>query len=146
MPWRPPSPCPRCARLGGCVCARTSPRNHGGVSAARRGYGRAYQQARAQLLGLPCVLRLPGCTLVADTAQHTDEGQLVPACAHCNYADGLRRARGGHRLLRNTLSHSGGDRGAIALARPRNSAILGTPERATADVRPRAPQGDGVAR
>jgi hypothetical protein len=49
MPWRPRYPCTRCGRLSGCDCARTSPRNHGGVSAAARGYGRAHQARRAAL-------------------------------------------------------------------------------------------------
>jgi len=47
MPSRPPSPCPACGRISGCACARTSSRNHGGVSAALRGYGRAHRAERA---------------------------------------------------------------------------------------------------
>lgn len=70
-----------------------SARNHAGVSPSRRGYGRAYRAARAELLGLPCALRLDGCTGVATTAQHTDAGGLVPSCGHCNFADGARRMR-----------------------------------------------------
>ena len=72
---------------------RTSPRNHRGVPRRLRGYDAGYERERALLLGRPCVLRLPGCTGVATTAQHTDDGRLVPACRHCNFADGARRAR-----------------------------------------------------
>jgi len=74
-------------------CERTSTRNHRGVGRQARGYGREYEHIRADLVGRPCVMGLPGCTGVATTAQHQD-GVLVPACAHCNYADGARRMRG----------------------------------------------------
>jgi hypothetical protein len=33
-------------------------------------YGRSYRRARADLIGLPCALRLPGCTGVATAADH----------------------------------------------------------------------------
>ena len=52
-----------------------------------------YREARAAMLGLPCELRLPGCTGVADTADHVvplsrggPDGNLRPACLHCNSA------------------------------------------------------------
>jgi hypothetical protein len=51
----------------------------------------SYRSARAALLGRPCELRLPGCTGVADTADHVVPvsrggagGPLRPACLHCN--------------------------------------------------------------
>ena len=65
MPWRPRYPCTRCGRLTGCACARTSPRNHGGVSAAQRGYGAAHQAERAALAEDEVyVADLIGCSLV----------------------------------------------------------------------------------
>ena len=98
MPW---SPLRTCA-IAGCTsrqdavrCARherTSTRNHDGRSAASRGYDAAYRHARAEFLGQPCAMRLAGCTGIATTAQHTDAGSLIPACGHCNYADGARRS------------------------------------------------------
>jgi len=72
--------------------ARSS-RNHFGVSRQARGYDATYEQDRAELLGGPCAMRLPGCTGIATTAQHTDDGRLIGACAHCNYADGTDRMR-----------------------------------------------------
>ncbi len=105
MPWAPLRRCaaPGCTnRQVAARCAihashasheRTSSRNHRGVPRQQRGYDAAYGRQRALLLGLPCAMRLPGCTGVATTAQHTDDGRLVPACAHCNFADGARRAR-----------------------------------------------------
>ena len=106
MPWAPLRICaqPGCKeRQEGPRCAeheRTSSRNHRGVPRRLRGYDAAYERQRALLVGRPCVMRLPGCTGVATTAQHTDDGTLVPACAHCNYADGARRSRLGQRALR----------------------------------------------
>lgn len=98
MPWSPLQRCktpgcperqlgPRCARH-----ERVSSRNHRGIGRQARGYDRAYELERAELIGEPCALRLAGCTGVADTAQHVDGGGLVPACGHCNYADGAHRA------------------------------------------------------
>lgn len=72
---------------------RTSTRNHRGLARQDRGYDADYDRDRAELLGLPCEMGLPGCTGIADTAQHTPDG-LIPACAHCNYADGAARSRG----------------------------------------------------
>jgi len=98
MPW---APLRRCATAGcpsrqmGPRCSiheRTSSRNHYGRSRQARGYDRPYEVARASLVGQPCAMRLPGCTGVATTAQHTDDGRLLPACAHCNFRDGARRA------------------------------------------------------
>ena len=99
MPFAPLRRCsgPGCARRQTAArCpdhARLSTRNHRGLSRQARGYDLAYGRWRAALLGLPCVLRLAGCTRTSTTAQHTDTGGLVPACAHCNFADGARRAR-----------------------------------------------------
>jgi hypothetical protein len=54
-----------------------------------------YRRERAPLIGRACELRLPGCTGVADTADHVipkavghGRGPLRPACAHCNFARG----------------------------------------------------------
>ena len=97
MPCAPPRRCtePGCsARQGRARRAqheRLSPRNHRGVSPSARGYDAGYRR-RAALLGAPCAMRLRGCTGMAPTAQHTDAGTLVPACLHCNGADGARRA------------------------------------------------------
>jgi hypothetical protein len=51
----------------------------------------AYRRAARSLYGRPCELKLPGCTGIADTAQHVvpiargrGRGPLVPACRHCN--------------------------------------------------------------
>jgi len=98
MPWAPLRRClePGCtARQHGARCAqhdRVSPRNHRGAPPSARGYDAGYRRRRAALLGAPCAMRLRGCTGTATTAQHTDAGDLVPACAHCNFADGARRA------------------------------------------------------
>ncbi|MFM2078875.1 MAG: hypothetical protein RJA49_2765 [Actinomycetota bacterium] len=79
-------------------------------------YQRRHREAAARMFatqGRTCALRLPGCTGYADTADHVvpvslggvsgDEGNLRPACRHCNSAAGnaLRRERGGNwrRLL-----------------------------------------------
>src|SRR5512146_1073495 len=86
--------CPKVVMRGRCPQhARVSSRNHFGVSRQARGYDRQYEVARLTLIGEPCALRLDGCTGVSTTAQHTDDGRLVPACAHCNYADGAARGR-----------------------------------------------------
>lgn len=101
MPTAPLRVCavPGCgARQDATRCRRherVSSRNHRGIPLARRGYDRAYRQARAALLGQPCALRLPGCTGVATTADHVipvsrggAAGPLRAACAHCNSARG----------------------------------------------------------
>ena len=99
MPFAPLRRCsaPGCgARQAAARCpvhARLSTRNHRGRSRQARGYGAPYERERVTLLGRPCALVLPGCTRTSTTAQHTDDGRLVPACAHCNFADGARRAR-----------------------------------------------------
>lgn len=86
--------CPSRVTRGYCSThARTSTRNHRGVSRQARGYDRTYEKARAGLMGQPCALRLPGCTGVADSADH-HAGGLRPACQHCNYADGARQRPG----------------------------------------------------
>jgi len=72
-------------------------------TAERRAYRNAvygepsYRGARAAMLGRPCELRLPGCTGVADTADHVVPlsrggagGALRPACLHCNSARRVR--------------------------------------------------------
>jgi len=68
-------------------------------SPTKRGLGRAYEKRRAPLVGLPCSLRLPGCTDWSDTADHVmprvdggSDGPLRPACKHCNSAAGGRLA------------------------------------------------------
>jgi hypothetical protein len=69
-------------------------------------------------------MRLPGCTGTATTAQHTDDGRLVPACAHCNFADGARRRADAY--SRKAFSPTRKDRMAALLTRPQKSPILGT--------------------
>ena len=96
----PSAPLRRC-RSAGCqrrqaeawcpAHVHLSPRRHYGRTRREQGYDAAYERARQSLLGRPCEMRLEGCTAIATTAQHTDEGSLIPACAHCNYADGARR-------------------------------------------------------
>ena len=61
---------------------------------------RAYRRRRRAVLGLPCALRLPGCTVVATTADHVvpvsrggRDSPLRPACAQCNSARGDRDVR-----------------------------------------------------
>jgi len=99
--------CSRAAHTGGSRDAHDLPRLLHPVArlAVRRprggaeGYKNAvygdpsYRSARAAMLGLPCELRLPGCTGVADTADHVvplsrgdATGALRPACLHCNSA------------------------------------------------------------
>jgi hypothetical protein len=98
MPTAPLDVCrqPGCwARVPSGYCAAHEPlssRNHGGRSRQARGYDRDYERERRALLGLPCALQLQGCTGIATTADHGPAG-LRPACSHCNYADGARRAR-----------------------------------------------------
>lgn len=60
-------------------------------------YGPGYQARHRQVYGLPCALRLPGCTGVATTADHSVpvarggvDSVLVPACRSCNSAKGNR--------------------------------------------------------
>ncbi len=50
-----------------------------------------YRRQAKTLYGRPCELQLPGCTGIADTADHVvpisrgrGRGPLVPACRHCN--------------------------------------------------------------
>ena len=70
-----------------------------GHAAARTAFKNAvygdpsYVAERAAMIGRPCELRLPGCTGVADTADHVVPvsrggagGGLRPACLHCNSA------------------------------------------------------------
>ena len=90
-----------CVTLTTCLdCGTPSRGSRCGVHAAeRRAYKNAvygdpsYRSARAAMLGRPCALRLPGCTGVADTADHVVPvsrggagGALRPACLHCNSA------------------------------------------------------------
>lgn len=56
-----------------------------------------HRAAKRALYGLPCELRLPGCTGVADTVEHVipvsvggGRGPLKPACKHCNSTRGAR--------------------------------------------------------
>ncbi len=81
-------------------CGTPSRGSRCGVHAAERRahknavYGEpSYRSVRAAMLGQPCALRLPGCTGVADTADHVvplsrggARGGLRPACLHCNSA------------------------------------------------------------
>lgn len=69
----------------------------------QRGYTADYRSQRAALLAdhPPCAMQLNGCTGPATTAQHTDLhtpgdrlGPLIPACHHCNSADGAKRSHG----------------------------------------------------
>jgi hypothetical protein len=123
MPFRPASPCPRCHRLGGCACARTSPRNHGGLSAAVRGYGREHQAERA--------------------AWAEDVGEWLVACARCHQpivageawdlghsddrmstAPEHRRCnRAAPRLANKAFSAALADRSAQLLAHPQNGSV-----------------------
>jgi 5-methylcytosine-specific restriction endonuclease McrA len=84
-------------------CARFDERTRR-PSAKARGYDAAYRRRRASLIGRPCELRLPDCTVVATTADHVipvsrggRHGPLRPACAHCNSAAGAAVARGAGR-------------------------------------------------
>lgn len=88
---------PRCVRH---ERPSSSARNHGGVSPSRRGHGRAFRRARAELIGRPCELRLAGCTGVAESADYVvpcsqggGSGALRPACLHCQRAQGAALAR-----------------------------------------------------
>ena len=106
MPWAPlrvcaeagcreRQPAPRCA-----THARTSSRNHHGVSRQRRGLGAGWERLKARIIerdGATCQLRLPGCTVVATTADHfmprsrggpTAVSNLRASCVHCNSARG----------------------------------------------------------
>ena len=54
-------------------------------------YGLGYQKRHRAVYGQPCALRLPGCTGMADSADHVlptsrggRDGPLVPACMACN--------------------------------------------------------------
>jgi len=80
--------CSRCERERDRT-RRPSPRD--------RGYDAAYRRERARLIGQRCELGLPGCTIVATTADHVIPvsqggagGHLRPACLHCNSARGNR--------------------------------------------------------
>ena len=108
MPWAPPRGClePGChERQAGARCAlheRASPRNHRGVPRQARGLGAEYDRLRPLVLerdGYRCRLRLPGCTVVASTADHvvprsaggrSTMGNLRAACGHCNSSRGAR--------------------------------------------------------
>ena len=94
MPWRPPSPCPRCGRLGSCACAQTSARNHGGVSAAQRGYGAAHQAERRRWAPLVAagLVRCRRCGERIEPGEAWDLGHsdnrlsTAPEHARCNRA------------------------------------------------------------
>jgi hypothetical protein len=71
----------RCGDCHGANDRRIGPRVRGNYDSP------AYRKARARLIGLPCVLQLPGCLGIADQADHIlggAEGPLQPACHHCN--------------------------------------------------------------
>ena len=88
----------RGTRCPGCQGAKDRRR----PSPSRRGHGRDYRKARAELIGEPCELRYPGCERVATTADYvvpvsrggTLEDGLRPACLHCNSVRGNRRGGG----------------------------------------------------
>jgi len=74
-------------------------------------YSGSYARRRAALIGRPCSLRLPGCTGVADSADHRPplrlhahvQGsgccELVPACLRCQKSQGGRLSRRRGRLV-----------------------------------------------
>lgn len=102
MPQRPPQPCRTCHRLGPWHttrghCPNCTAHNEKARRAARGNrYGHHYRVARAKLLANnpPC----HWCGAPATTADHLTpasqggevDGNLVPACAHCNYSRGAR--------------------------------------------------------
>lgn len=78
-------------------CYRTRERNRKRPEYRDRAYAGTYEHDRKAVIGRPCALHLPGCTGVADTADHLIPvsqggagGPLVPACKHCNSARGNR--------------------------------------------------------
>jgi hypothetical protein len=63
--------------------------------AYRAAYHGDYPKRREAVLGGPCTLRLPGCTGIANTADHITPvafgggaGPLRGACLHCNSSRG----------------------------------------------------------
>ena len=94
MPTKPQARCITCRKLfagvGRCPTCDTR-------KASR--YDSAYRRERADMLKHRplCEMRLEGCTMWADTAQHIDGAgrsrRIIPACAHCNGVDGAARAR-----------------------------------------------------
>jgi hypothetical protein len=98
---------PGCPNLAPCRAhdARRDPRstrNHRGVRRQERGLGAAHVRARREVLGTPCVLRLPGCTGVSTTLEHrvprsrggTLEDGYAGACAPCQRRQGAALMRG----------------------------------------------------
>ena len=106
MPWAPARLClrPGCLRRQrGPYCAqddRLSPRNHGGVPRQARGLHAAFERAKSLVIerdGERCQLGLPGCRVVASTADHilprsrggsADPSNLRASCGHCNSVRG----------------------------------------------------------
>ena len=106
MPWAPLRVCaePGCReRQAAHRCprhARISSHNHHGRSRQERGLGAGWEGLKAFVIsrdGGRCQLRLPGCTLVATTADHilararrgqTIETNLRASCLHCNASRG----------------------------------------------------------
>lgn len=85
----------------GCGRPARGTRCRGCERARQAAYGSAYRRRRAMLIGLPCALRLSGCTGTADTADHIvprsrggADSPLRPACAHCNASRGDRMEGG----------------------------------------------------
>lgn len=82
--------------------SRFSSRNHHGIPRRARGLGPDYVLAKVIVIardGGRCQLRLPGCTVVATSADHivprsrggtNDLTNLRAACRHCNSARGAR--------------------------------------------------------
>ena len=85
---------PRCA-----LHELRSPRNHRGVPRQARGHGRDHDRRvrEIQAAGVPCALRLPGCTGIATSSDYVVPGQwdgpTQPACLHCQRAQGASLAR-----------------------------------------------------
>lgn len=80
-----------------------STRNHRGLPRQERGLGADHDRARREMRGLPCALRLPGCTGISTSSDHIaprsrggrdEPGNRQPACAHCQNAQGAALARG----------------------------------------------------
>ena len=106
MAWAPVRRCgrPGCTRRQlGAYCsdhARLTSRNHRGVARQERGLDAEFERAKRFVIerdGGGCRLRLPGCTVIATTADHiiprwrggrTRLDNLRASCNHCNSARG----------------------------------------------------------
>ncbi|MGA3214098.1 MAG: HNH endonuclease [Acidimicrobiales bacterium] len=76
----------------------------------------AWRRVRAYVLdrdGFTCMVRLPGCTVIADTVDHVvevdkggawyDESNLRASCRHCNLARSRRKKSDGWRSSRTRV-------------------------------------------